>query len=127
MSGTFFERGIVYINGKTIGKVDEALWSAHPKFKGVYTKNLFTGADCADNMNAMLVKIEPHHEIGAHVHEGKAELHEVISGGGEAVIDGRRIEYKPGVVSFIPGDTSHSVKAADAGIVLLAKFNPPLI
>ena len=74
----------------------------------------------------MIVKIEPQHEIGNHIHEGKAELHEIISGEGTAVVGNSKINYKPGVISFIPGDVSHSIKASDKGIILSAKFTPPL-
>ncbi|MBN1499824.1 MAG: cupin domain-containing protein [Spirochaetes bacterium] len=121
-----FENGVIYINGKEINTVSDLQWINHPKFAGVLMKNLFCGKESNDNMSAMIVKIDPHHEIGTHVHEGKSELHEVISGEGIAEVGDVQINYRPGVISLIPSDLPHSVRAGDSGIVLLAKFTPPL-
>lgn len=126
MNSTDFENGIVYINGKEKYDISNIPWAPHPKFPGVFMKNLFSGKDSDNNLSAMLVKIEPLHEIGGHIHEGKAELHEVLSGNGTAMAGGNLINYMPGVISFIPGDIRHSIKADKEGIILLAKFTPPL-
>jgi quercetin dioxygenase-like cupin family protein len=74
----------------------------------------------------MLVKIEPNCEIGNHIHEGKAELHEVVYGEGVTLVNDKNVVYKPGIISFIPADVPHSVKANNSGLILLAKFTPPL-
>jgi quercetin dioxygenase-like cupin family protein len=122
----WIENGMVYINGKGLSSILSIPWAKHPIFEGVYTKNLFTGLNSNNNLSAMIVKIEPHHEIGNHIHEGKAELHEIIEGEGVAIVDNISINYSSGVISFIPGDILHSVKAGDKGLILLAKFTPPL-
>ncbi|MDR1451881.1 MAG: cupin domain-containing protein [Helicobacteraceae bacterium] len=126
MKDLAFEHGVIFINGVELERVSNIQWQKHPKFEGVFTKNLFLGKDCGNNLSAMLVKIEPNCEIGNHIHEGKAELHEVICGEGNTLVNQKGIVYKPGVISFIPGDVPHSVKAGDTGMVLLAKFTPPL-
>ncbi len=126
MIETDFESGTVYINGIEITGVSNIQWDKHSRFTGVFTKNLLSGKDSNNNLSAMIVKIEPNQEIGSHLHEGKAELHEVIYGEGSGFLDNNEINYKPGVISFIPGDTLHSVKAGNKGIVLLAIFTPPL-
>ncbi|MDR0286731.1 MAG: cupin domain-containing protein [Clostridiales bacterium] len=126
MDKTAFELGTVYINGVELNKTDNIEWQKHPKFNGVFLKGLFSGKDSGNYVSAMLVKIEPHCEIGNHIHEGKAELHEVIYGEGVTLVDDKSIAYKPGVVSLIPADVPHSVKANDSGLVLLAAFTPPL-
>ncbi len=74
----------------------------------------------------MMVKIEPDCEIGNHIHQGKAELHEIISGSGFGTVGSDKIEYKPGIISLIPADINHGVKAGAAGLMLLAKFTPSL-
>ena len=126
MKETVFELGTIYINGFELNKTDNIEWQKHLKFNGVFTKGLFSGKDSDNNLSAMLVKIEPNCEIGNHIHEGKAELHEVVYGEGVTLVSDRSIAYKPGVISLIPADVPHSVKASNSGLVLLAKFTPPL-
>jgi len=126
MGKTVFELGTIYINGVELNKTENIEWQKHPKFKGVFTKCLFSGINSNNNLSAMLVKIEPHCEIGNHIHEGKAELHEVIYGEGVALVNDKNIVYKPGIVSLIPADVPHSVKADNNELFLLAKFTPPL-
>jgi quercetin dioxygenase-like cupin family protein len=126
MDKTAFESGTIYINGVELNKTDNIEWQKHPKFNGVFTKNLFSGKDSNNHLSAMLVKVEPNREIGNHIHEGKAELHEVVYGEGIALVNDRSIVYKPGVISLIPADVPHSVKADNTGLVLSAKFTPPL-
>jgi len=126
MDKTAFELGIIYINGVELNKTDSIEWQKHQKFSGVFTKGLFSGKDSSNNLSAMLVKIEPNCEIGNHIHEGKAELHEVIYGEGAALVNDKNIVYKPGNISLISADVPHSVKANNSGLILLAKFTPPL-
>ncbi|MDR0302074.1 MAG: cupin domain-containing protein [Treponema sp.] len=126
MEKTVFESGAIYINGVELNNTDNIEWQKHAKFNGVFTKGLFSGKDSSNNLSAMLVRIEPNCEIGNHIHEGKAELHEVIYGEGCALVNDKSIVYKPGIVSLIPADVPHSVKANNSGLVLLAKFTPPL-
>jgi len=126
MDKTVFESGIIYINGIELNKTDSIEWQKHSKFAGVFTKSLFSGKDSNNNLSAMLVKIEPNCEIGNHTHEGKAELHEVIYGEGVTLVNDKSIVYKPGIISLIPADVPHSVKANNSVLILLAKFTPPL-
>ncbi len=126
MDAGIFQNGILYINGKKIENVQDIEWDKHPRFEGVFTKNIFTGKDSSNCISAMMVKIEPDCEIGNHIHQGKAELHEIISGSGFGTVGGDKIEYKPGIISLIPADINHSVKAGAAGLMLLAKFTPAL-
>lgn len=120
------DKGIVYFNGIDLKKISGIDWVNHPKFPGVMMKHLFTGKECGEILSSMLVKIEPRHEIGNHIHEGKAELHQVISGNGSAKVGNISIDYKPGVISLIPADIPHGIMAGDEGLVLLAQFSPPL-
>jgi len=126
MKETSFELETIYINGVELYKTAAIKWQKHPKFSGVFTKDLFSGKDSGNNLSAMMVKIEPNCEIGNHIHEGKAELHEVVYGEGVTLVSEKSIAYKPGVISLIPADVPHSVKASNSGLVLLAKFTPPL-
>jgi quercetin dioxygenase-like cupin family protein len=125
-NANWIKDGKIFINGKELNNISDIPWNKHPNFEGVYIKNLFTGQDSNNNMSAIIVKIEPNREIGSHFHEGKAELHEIIDGEGTAIIGDAGINYTSGVISFVPGDIIHSIKANDKGMILLAKFTPPL-
>jgi quercetin dioxygenase-like cupin family protein len=118
--------GNVIINGRKVRAISDVSWNKHPKFDGVFTKNIFVGSESNNNINALIVKIEPNNEIGMHNHEGKYELHEIIDGNGEAIIGNTKVEYFPGVVSLIPSDIRHCIKAGPKGLILLAKFTPSL-
>ncbi len=118
--------GIVYTNGKKTMNISDIPWNKHSKFEGVYIKNLLTASESNNNLSAMIVKIDPECEIGIHIHEESAELHEIIEGKGEAIVGNNTIDYYSGVVSFIPANIPHKIKANEKGIILLAKFTPPL-
>jgi quercetin dioxygenase-like cupin family protein len=122
MNETAFENGIIFIDGVELDKIAAIAWQKHAAFEGVFTKNLLLGK----GLKAMLVKIEPNCEIKNHVHEKEAELHEVILGKGDALVNQKSVPYTSGVISFIPSNTPHSVKADSGGLVLLAKFTPSL-
>ena len=126
MNKTTFENGTIIINGTQNKNITDLPWNKHAKFTGVYTKNLFTGNESYDNFSQQLVKIDPNCVIGNHTHEGKAELHEVLFGEGKAMVGDTLVDYRPGTISLIPANAPHSVKADSDGIIMLAKFTPPL-
>ena len=105
----------------------EIEWSPHPTFPGVYLKHLVRGNDTNGKLSCHLVKIGSGHSIGEHLHEGKMELHEVIQGRGQCVMEDKSITYEPGVVAVIPADVVHEVKAGAEELRLFAKFVPALL
>lgn len=115
---------IVSMNKKVFSK--EFLWNAHPTFKGVYLKHLVKGEDTAGKFSCHLVKVEAGCQIGLHIHEGKWELHEVLEGSGECILNQQKITYHAGVTAIIPENIEHIVNA-DQELYLLAKFIPALV
>jgi quercetin dioxygenase-like cupin family protein len=122
----FNENGVVYIDGNEMRKMAGQPWAQHPKFSGVWTKNVFSGNESSGALSVVLVKIDPLHEIGDHIHEGKTESHEILSGSGTAQIGNKKVIYASGVFSFIPSDVAHSIHANEEGLVVVAIFTPPL-
>jgi quercetin dioxygenase-like cupin family protein len=102
-------------------------WNAHPTFKGVSLKHLVTGQATEGKLSCHLVHIQAGCEIGTHVHAGKLELHEVLSGQGQGLLVEQTIPYLPGTVVVIPADQPHRVVAGDQDVYLLAKFTPALV
>ena len=126
MDMNYMSVGEIFINGQKTNRIDDIDWNEHPKFKGVFIKNLLTGSDSNNYLSAMMVKIEPYMEIGLHKHDGQGELHEVIAGNATAFIGEQRIDYVSGVISFVPVYVEHRIQASADGITMLAKFTPSL-
>jgi quercetin dioxygenase-like cupin family protein len=125
LTHSIIEQGEIFSLHKKI-LVQEISWSAHPTFKGVYLKHLVKGEDTDGKFSCHLVKVEGGCQIGSHIHEGKWELHEVLEGVGECIMEQNKIAYQVGVTSIIPEGIKHIV-TADQELYLLAKFIPALI
>ncbi|WP_432737130.1 cupin domain-containing protein [Maridesulfovibrio sp. FT414] len=102
-------------------------WNPHPAFAGVYLKHLVSGKNTGGNLSCHMVRIDPGCTLESHTHNPQWELHEVIKGSGQVVLDGEESAYHPGRSAVIPCGKQHSVVAGDNGLVLLAKFFPALI
>jgi quercetin dioxygenase-like cupin family protein len=102
-------------------------WNAHPSFKGVYLKHLVTGAETGGQLSCHLVRIDPGCAIEDHLHDGKLEIHEVIGGSGECMIEQKAVPYTAGQLAVIPANLTHRVVASGEGLELFAKFAPALL
>jgi quercetin dioxygenase-like cupin family protein len=101
-------------------------WSDHPKFPGVRTRRLASGAESAGRFTTLLVSIDPNSRLLAHRHEAEVEQHVVLSGEGRLELDGQSRGYRPGSLVVIPQNAEHSVTAGEHGMVILALFSPAL-
>lgn len=102
-------------------------WMSHPAFQGVFLKHLVIGKDSGNSLSCHLVRVDPGMELGEHIHEGQWELHEVIQGSGTCRLGTRDFPYAVGRMTVIPQGMSHSVRAGQRGLILLAKFFPALV
>lgn len=102
------------------------VWSPHAVFEGVALKHLVTAKDTAGAFSYHLVRIDPHHKIGAHVHETQWETHEIIGGCGVCINNGEELSYETGAISIFPAGVEHEVTAGGDGLYLFAKFIPAL-
>ena len=118
--------GTVYsINqAKVIGDLP---WNPHASFKGVSLKHLITSKDTDDKLSYHIVKIEPEAVLDTHQHDGKMEIHQVLSGNGKMYMDGKTIAYSEGTICIIPANTPHKVVAGKDGMYILAVFTPSLL
>lgn len=101
-------------------------WSPHPVFAGVWLKHLVCGAETGGRASCHLVRVEPGCSLASHVHEQQLELHEVVVGSGQALVQGKAMAYAPGVVAVIPQGVRHEVLASADGLWLRATFAPAL-
>lgn len=102
-------------------------WAKHPSFAGVYLKHLIKGEKTNSQLSCHMVRIDPGCVLSEHIHAEQWELHEVISGAGRCQLDGKELPYQPGQMTVIPQGVRHEVIAGEEGLVLLAKFFPPLL
>jgi quercetin dioxygenase-like cupin family protein len=123
--GNYFENGQIGTISEVM-KSEDKNFNPHPKFKGVYLKNLVTGDMTNNKISCVLVKVEPFCTLDTHVHENNLEIHEVISGDATCYIGENKINYNVGTVGVIPVNVSHKVEAGANGIYILAKFTPAL-
>lgn len=122
----FFElRSAVGLTG--VKETNSISWDPHPKFNGVYLKHIITSEETGGLISSHIVKLEPFSELGEHLHEGRVEIHEVVSGSGLCIISGSEHSYTCGVTAVIPPEALHSIKAGSDGLYLMAKFSPALL
>jgi quercetin dioxygenase-like cupin family protein len=120
-----FEKGRLYrVEGTR--EFDAVEWSKHPAFEGVELKHIVPSSRTKEQFSYHLVRIAPGKKIGLHTHETQLETHEVIAGSGVCVIGGAEIAYESGVIAILPKGMEHEVKAGSEGLLLFAKFSPPL-
>ncbi|MDR2920532.1 MAG: AraC family ligand binding domain-containing protein [Tannerella sp.] len=125
---TFLEKVLsekVYFIDRQVD-IDTLIWNPHPAFKGVFLKHLVTGKDTDNALSCHIVKIESNCILDTHLHDGKIEIHEVISGSGMISLDNKEISYSTGRICIIPANTLHKVVAGKDGLYLFAKFTPAL-
>lgn len=106
---------------------NEVPWSPHAAFEGVELKHILTSAHTNGAFSYHLVRIAPNKKIGNHIHKTQLETHEVISGSGICINNGKEIQYQPGVISILPKEIPHEVAAGKDGLYLFAKFIPALL
>jgi mannose-6-phosphate isomerase-like protein (cupin superfamily) len=107
--------------------ISDIEWSKHPKFNGVYLKNMIQGADTCGLFSSHIVKIDPNCCLETHCHENQMELHEVIEGDGSCKLIEDVFDYHFGKMAVIPKGESHMVQAGENGLTLLAKFFPAML
>jgi quercetin dioxygenase-like cupin family protein len=107
--------------------VDTLTWNPHPKFPGVSLRHLVTGSETGGRMSLLHVRIDPGCSIGDHMHPGQVEIHDVISGSGTSRLEGKELQYAPGILGIMPADRVHRIDAGAKGMLLLATFSPPLV
>lgn len=107
--------------------VGACAWNAHPRFVGVYLKDLVTGKGTNGGFSAHMVRIDPGCVLASHCHGDQWELHEVLGGEGVLELGGACHPYHMGRMAVIPKGEAHGVRAGEKGLTLLAKFIPALV
>lgn len=120
-----FDKGVL-LNQSSALDLTKLDWNAHPKLKGVHLKDIITSSETEGAISCHLVKIEPNCKIALHTHPDNLEIHEVIQGEGNCILNTKSHEYNCGTVAIIPKNLKHEVIAGDKGLYLFAKFIPAI-
>lgn len=121
-----FEQGELALPGRRVAFMERD-WQPHSQFAGVALKHLLAAADTGGAFSYHLVRVEPGCAIGEHSHATQQETHEVIAGAGICRNQDEDIAYRTGLVSLIAPGARHAVAAGEEGLLLFAKFIPPLL
>ena len=98
----------------------------HPKFAGVRIAVLVRGTD-SDQISVSQLEIEPGVEVPVHTHELQSDSIFVLSGQGEAFINGTWRRIGPGDYILAPGHVEHAVRnTGSLALRLFVHHSPPL-
>ena len=87
-----------------------------------FRRVLYTG----ENMQLVLMALEPGEEIGAEVHEDRDQFFRVEAGRGEVVIDGKAHPVQADMAIIVPAGARHNVRnTGDAPLKLYTLYSPP--
>ena len=120
-----FLNGVIESAGQAADTA-ELPWNPHPSFPGVNLKHLLASEQTGGSLSLHLVRIDPGCAIGSHVHETQDELHLVLEGRGDCLLNRDSLAYAPGAGRFLPRGEPHEVRAGDHGLLLAALFTPAL-
>ncbi|NPB10021.1 MAG: cupin domain-containing protein [Thermodesulfobacteria bacterium] len=105
---------------------EEIEFKDHPKFAGVKIAILVSSKD-TDRASISMLRIEPGVEIPIHTHDPQVDSIYVLSGEGEAYVNGSWQKIKTGDYIFVPAREEHGVKNTGSGeLELFIVHSPPL-
>lgn len=96
-----------------VDEIDQQIMFAEKSW-GSY-RVLDAGKDCL----TVRVTLNPGHHMNYHSHSYRDEVWNVVSGSGEAIVDGTKRVVGPGDVVEMPVGCKHTVIAGDSGLVLI--------
>lgn len=80
-----------------------------------------------DHRHLDLFLLEPDSRLGTHYHRHASALIHIISGTGQAEIDGRRIAFAPGDKLRFPAGSRHDVLSGSAPVLFASFQDNPII
>ena len=123
METSFWMRGMAEAGGAS-RSVDDLDWNPHPAFYGVALKHLMDQNGTGGSLSLHLVRVDPGCTLEPHTHPEQDELHLVLEGAGQGLLENSALDYRPGTARFLPKGQEHSVRAGEGGLLLAALFTP---
>lgn len=105
----------------------DKLYTEHPKFSGVKMAVFVTGKD-TDTVSVCQLIIEPGITIPVHTHETQVDSIFIVTGKGEAYVNGKWRVVGPGDYLFFPAGVEHATRnTSGEALVLFVHHSPPLL
>lgn len=105
---------------------EEIRFGPHPKFQGVGLA-LLIDQNKDPRLSVSMLSIEPGVEIPIHTHETQADSIYVLSGRGEAYVNGAWQKIGPGDYLLVPPQEEHGVRnTGQEPLILFIVHSPPL-
>jgi quercetin dioxygenase-like cupin family protein len=102
-------------------------YADHPKFSGVKMAVFVTGND-TDTVSVCQLIIAPGIAIPVHAHDPQVDSIFIVSGNGEAYVNGEWREVVPGDYLFFPSGVEHATRnTGSEKLILLVHHSPPLL
>ena len=104
----------------------EMAFTPHPRFANVQWTLFITGKD-TNTVSVCLVDIQPNTCLPIHIHEPQVDSMLVVSGKGEAYINGAWEPVEAGDYIFVPQNNEHTLKnTGNESLRLFVHHSPPI-
>jgi quercetin dioxygenase-like cupin family protein len=98
----------------------------HPRFAGVKIA-ILVKQDDSDKLSVSQLEIAPGIEVPKHTHDVQIDSIYIVSGQGEAFIDGKWTEISSGDYIFVKPRTEHGIRnTGDQPLRLFIHHSPPM-
>jgi quercetin dioxygenase-like cupin family protein len=105
----------------------EMTFTMHPRFKNVGLATFITGKD-TDTASVCLLDIPPEHGLPIHMHDPQVDSIFVVSGKGEAYVNGTWEPVEAGDYIFVPGTEEHGMRnTGNESLKIFVHHSPPLM
>lgn len=104
----------------------EMAFTPHPRFANVQWTLFITGKD-TNTVSVCMVDIQPNTSVPAHIHDPQVDSMLVVSGKGEAYVNGAWEPVEAGDYIFVPQNNEHTLKnTGNEPLRLFVHHSPPI-
>ena len=113
--------------GTRLFRSKEMTFTPHPRSPNVRMATYITGKD-TEAVSVCVLDIPPNEGFPIHRHDQQVDSILVISGKGEAYVNGRWEPVEGGDYIFVPKDDEHGLKnTGDGSLKIFVHHSPPLL
>lgn len=107
-------------------KQETVIYTNHPRFAKVRMAVFVTGEE-SEAASVCLLDIDAGAEIPVHTHDPQVDSIFVVSGRGEAYVQGEWQAVAAGDYLYVPPGEEHGIRTGDSPLKLFVHHSPPLL